>query len=132
MEGADPRFYTFFLIMMAALGFSLIFYPLWAVLHKILPARLDGILFRKPFFNQRELINYQFFPLSLVRSLNYSYLIALPALAKRKRFKYLEKNPDVGLLIKAMCIIHVTSAFLGSLAFLGILGFGGFLFAFHT
>lgn len=132
MDGADPKFIIFLFIMLSAAVLSAVYYPLWGVLHKILPGRLDGLLFRKPFFNDAELINYQVFPLSLVKSLNYSYLIAIPRMAKRKRFKNLDKEIRVSPAIRVACIIHIWSALLGVVCFFAIFGYGGFLYIFYT
>lgn len=98
--------YLFFGIMGAAIVLMAILLPLWAALHLTLLPKLDSILFRKPFFEERELWNYQIFPLSLFRSLNYIYLIALPRLAKKKRFKSFNEPLPVGWPTVAACKLH--------------------------
>lgn len=129
---SDPKFIVFLFIMLAAAVLSAIYYPLWGIIHKALPKQLDRMLFRKPFFNDAELINYQVFPLSLVKSLNYSYLIAIPRMAKRKRFKELDREIRVNPAIRIACIIHIWSALLGAVTFFAIFGYGGFLYIFYT
>ncbi len=94
---------------------GLVYFPLWAVLHKLLPPKLDPILFREPWFQKSELVNYQFFPLSLIRSLNYSYLIAWPGMAKRRRFRGFDRNLPVSAGVVALCRIHISVAFVGTL-----------------
>lgn len=132
MEGADPKFIVFLYIMLAGGALSAVYYPLWGILHKVLPRRLDAQLFRKPFFNDVELINYQAFPFSLVKTLNYSYLIAIPSMAKRKRFKKLDKRVKVNPAIRIACIIHIWSALLGTVIFFAMFGYGGGLYFFCT
>lgn len=132
MEGADPKFMAFLFIMLSAAVLCAVYYPLWGILHKVLPRRLDAQLFRKPFFNDAELINYRVFPLSLVKSLNYSYLIAIPGMAKRKRFKKLDEKIRVNPVIRIACIIHIWSALLGTVTFFAIFGYGGFLYFYYT
>lgn len=108
-------FYIYFGIMGAGLLMMLLLVPLWAALHHLLPSRLDPILFRKPFFKTSELLNYKFFPLSLFRSMNYIYLIALPTLAKKKRFKGFHEPLPVGLSTIIMCKVHAGLCILLSL-----------------
>lgn len=132
MELIDLRFFTFLLMMLTALTLSAVYYPLWGLLHQVLPQQLDRHLFRKPFFNEKELMNYQYFPLSLIRSLNYSYLIAMPGMAKRRRFKELREDIRVNPLIRLACVVHIGCALLGAVAFVAIFGYGGYLYLFHT
>jgi len=106
---------VFFGLMGFAAILSLIYFPLWAVLHKLLPPKLDPILFREPWFQKSELVNYQFFPLSLIRSLNYSYLIAWPSMAKRRRFKGLEQALPVSAVATVLCKIHMSVGCIGAL-----------------
>jgi len=65
----DTLFNIFLGLMGAGALVGFIYFSLWAVLHKLLPPKLDPILFREPWFQKSELVNYQFFPLSLIRSL---------------------------------------------------------------
>jgi len=132
MEGTDSKFIVFLCIMLTGGVLSAVYYPLWGILHKVLPQRLDTHLFRKPFFNDAELINYQFFPLSLVKTLNYSYLIALPRMAKRKRFKKLNKEVRLNPVVRIACVIHIWCALLGTATFFAIFGYGGWLYFFYT
>jgi len=88
----DSLFYAFICLMGLGAFVGLIYFSLWAILHKLLPPKLDPILFKEPWFQKSELVNYQFFPLSLIRSLNYSYLITWPSMAKRRRFKGVNLN----------------------------------------
>jgi len=102
----DLLFYIYFGIMGVGLLVMLVLIPLWATLHHILPSKLDPILFQRPFFKSSELLNYRVFPLSLFRSLNYVYLIALPTFAKKKRFKGFNEPLPVGLSTIIMCKLH--------------------------
>lgn len=114
---ANTAFNVFLGIVAAALLIGAIFYPLWAILHKILPKKLDKILFRKPYFKEAELYNYQFFPLSLVKSINYIYLIAFPRWAKRKRFKGLDTSLPVGTTVRILCKIQFSVGLIGLVMF---------------
>lgn len=83
-------------------------YPFWVVLHKILSRRLDSLLFREPFFNKSELINYRVFPLSALKSFAYIYLIAKPAWAKKKRFAGFDEDGNLPITrpIRVACKVH--------------------------
>lgn len=110
---------VFFHVTLGLMGFGvligLVYFSLWAVLHKMLPPVLDPLLFREPWFQKSELVNYQFFPLSLIRSLNYSYLLAWPDMAKRRRFKGLDRKLPVRAGVIVLCRIHISAAFSGTL-----------------
>jgi len=67
-------------------------------------------------------VNYQFFPLSLIRSLNYSYLIAWLSMAGRRRFKGLKQKLPVSAVASVHCKIHISVGLIGTLA--GIFYFG--------
>ena len=118
----DTLFHIVLILMGLAFLIALIFFPLWAVLHKLLPPKLDPILFKEPWFQKSELVNYRFFPLSLIRSLNYSYLIAWPSMAKRRRFRGLEQNLPVSVFVTTLCKIYTSAALIGTVV--GIFYFG--------
>lgn len=122
---AGMAFNIFLGIMAAGLLVGVIFYPLWAVLHQILPKKLDRLLFRKPYFKETELINYQFFPMSLIKSINYIYLIAFPRWAKRRRFKSLNSPLPVGKMLKILCKIQFCVGLLGLVLFFVFFGYLG-------
>lgn len=88
-------------------------YPLWFVLHKILSKRLDSILFKEPYFKRSELSNYLVFPLSSLKSLAYIYLIAIPAWAKKKRFKGFSDPLPVSTPIIVACKIQFSLMLFG-------------------
>lgn len=54
-------------IVLACLIFflSIICYPLWYILHRVLSKRLDPIMLKEPYFNRTEQFNYQFFSVVL-------------------------------------------------------------------
>ena len=110
---------TLFHVTLVLMGLGalvgLIYFPLWAVLHKLLPPILDPILFKEPWFQKSELVNYQFFPLSLIRSLNYSYLIAWPSMAKRRRFRGVDQDLPVSAIMTTLCKIHISVGVIGTL-----------------
>jgi len=111
----DTLFNIFLGLMGAGALVGFIYFSLWAVLHKLLPPKLDPILFREPWFQKSELVNYQFFPLSLIRSLNYSYLIAWPSMAKRRRFRGVDQDLPVSAIMTTLCKIHISVGVIGTL-----------------
>lgn len=110
----DAIFYLFFGLMAVGGSGAALYLTLWALLHTILPSRLDALLFRSPWFQPSELSNYQVFPLSLIRSLNYSYLVAFPGLAKRKRFRGADFELPVNPGIRFLCRVHISTGFAGA------------------
>ncbi|MCH8497406.1 MAG: hypothetical protein LAT63_02925 [Marinobacter sp.] len=106
MTSIEFMAYLFFGIMGVAIMLMAILFPLWTALHLTLLPKLDAILFRQPFFQERELWNYQIFPLSLLRSLNYIYLVAFPRLAKKKRFKGFDESLPISWPTIAACKLH--------------------------
>lgn len=126
----DMIFYLFFGLMILGGGVAVIYLALWAMLHKLLPSRLDPLLFRKPWFQPSELSSYRVFPLSLIRSLNYSYLIAFPGMAKQKRFRGMDFDLPVNPGVKILCRVHISSGFAGAALGLAYLLTGLFVLAF--
>lgn len=114
---ADMIFLGFLYLMGSGFLVALVFYPMWVVLHRILSGDLDETLFREPFFDEAELERYRYFPLSLVKSINYIYLIAYPRWAQKRRFKELERQLPVSRGIRALCKVHFTLGILGTLLF---------------
>ena len=102
----DFLFYYVFGSIGIGLAIIAVLMPLWAAIHLTLLPKLDPILFRQPFFQPKELLNYQIFPLSLFRSLNYIYLIVCPKLAKKKRFKNFDEPLPIGRIMTMACRIH--------------------------
>lgn len=93
-------------------------YPLWYILHRVLSKRLDPLLLKEPYFNRAEQFNYQFFPLYLVKAVNYIALVAWPTLAKKRRFRGLREELPIGSSLRAVCIIQFSLMWIGALAFL--------------
>lgn len=56
-------------------------------------------MFRAPFFRKVEQINYQLFPLGMVKTIVYIQLIAIPDWAKKRRFKELRSDVAIGYLL---------------------------------
>jgi len=88
------------------------------IMHNILYRKLDSILFRDPFFSSAELALYSAWPLSLVKSAQYMFLITYPNFLKRKRFKGLEQELPIGLRIRIASKLYMYLEFLT--AFLGV------------
>lgn len=125
MTNVDPVGIIFLIILLAALFLGATAYPLWFILHKMLCKKLDPILFREPYFKRQELTNYLVWPLSMIRSLNYIYLIGLPSWAKKKRFKGFNQRLPVSKVEVMACRVEVILVVLGALTFLLFFGFGG-------
>lgn len=132
MNDINPVFLIFMII--CAIGFvvCIIAYFLWIILHKILGPKLDGILFREPYFQKAELINYQVWPLSLVKSINYIYLVAIPGWAKKRRFKGLNEELPVGRALKIACKIQFSAMFIGAIMFFVFFGYMGIAIYFFS
>jgi len=83
------------------------------IMHNILYPRLDPILFREPWFNSAQLDMFSTWPLSLIKSMNYMFLIAYPGFfLNRKRFNGLKTVPPVQPSIKAACKVYFILHFL--------------------
>jgi len=104
-----------------------IYYPLLYILHRLLSSRLDPVLFKDPYFNRAEQFNYRFFPLYLVKAINYIYLVALPTMAKKRRFKGLDMPLPIGKALRATCIFQFSLMVVGTLV--GIIWFSSLIFA---
>jgi hypothetical protein len=118
-------FFWFLLITVSGLTVAALACLLWVVLHKVLCSKLDPLLFRRPYFQKTELANYRYWPLNILRSANYSYLIAFPSLAKRKRFAGFDEALQVGPILKLACRVHITLIFLGGIYFCVYFGYIG-------
>lgn len=103
---AETAFIAFVVIAIFGLAVAIAAYSLWAVLHNILCKKLDPILFKEPYFQKSELVNYLCWPLSSLRSMNYITLIAAPSIAKRKRFSGFDGSLPVGRKLRAMCKVQ--------------------------
>lgn len=130
MAPTDPAFQFFITLSVVILVLGAVYFPLWALLHKLLTPRLDNILFREPWFTRPELTNYQFCPLSLLRSLNYIYLIGWPRMAKRKRFKGFNAQMPVSKTLTWLCRVQIFMAFSGLGLAILFFGYGGIMAAF--
>lgn len=108
-------------LLLVVIVVGILFYGIWAYLHKTMAKSLDKELFREPHFQPKELLNYRFFPLSLVKSLNYIFLIAIPRLAIHRRFKTLTGPPKVPKSTRVLCKLVVTLQFMG--LFIGVMMF---------
>lgn len=125
MGNIDTVFLIFIVIMAIGLLIALTLYPLWIVLHQILPKRLDAILFKEPYFQKSELVNYQCWPLSYLKSMNYIYLIAAPSLAKKKRFKGFNEPLPIGPGLRVACKLNFSLLMAGMLMFFVFFGYMG-------
>lgn len=132
MTNVDPVGLIFLGILMAGLGVGATAYPLWFILHKKLTPKLDPMLFREPYFKPQELTNYLVWPLSMIRSLNYIYLIGFPQWAKRKRFKGFSESLPVSHGETLTCRVEVALVVLGALLCVAFFGFGGAVVLFDT
>lgn len=103
---------------------------MFTLLHSLLTNKLDPVLFRQPYFNTAELANYQIFPLSGLRSLNYSYLIAWPTMAKRRRFKALNSDIASNWLVRNLCRVHIATGILAPLICIFYFASGGYVLFF--
>lgn len=96
-----------------------------SVMHNFLSKRLDPILFREPWFTSAEMALYSSWPLSLIKSVNYMFLITYPNyVKKKKRYKSLKDVPIVQPSLKIACkiytFIHLLTAITGVSWFLFI------------
>ncbi|WP_339799237.1 hypothetical protein [uncultured Marinobacter sp.] len=130
MSELEPTFLLFIMLSVGILILGLLYFPLWAALHKYLTPRLDGLLFREPWFQKSELDNYRLFPLSLLRSLNYIYLIGWPRMAKKKRFKGFDSAIPVGKTVVLLCRAQMFMAFFGLGLAIVYFGYGGIMAVF--
>lgn len=73
------------------------------ILHSTLIARLDPVLFKAPYFHEKELKSLMVWPLTMVKTLGYMMLIACPKLAKWKRFKGVGEALPVEKPLIALC-----------------------------
>ncbi|WP_347332233.1 hypothetical protein [Marinimicrobium locisalis] len=116
MEDTQPLVLVGFILTLIIFAIGAIYYPVLYILHRLLSSRLDPILFKAPYFNRAEQINYRFFPLYLVKAINYIYLVAWPTMAKKRRFKGLETPLPIGKGLRATCIIQFSLMIIGTLA----------------
>lgn len=117
-EGVHPLMATWIVIAVITLFLGVTCYPLWYILHRFLSKRLDPLLLKEPYFTRAEQFNYQFFPLYLVKAINYVYLVAWPTLAKKKRFKGLNHELPISPALRAACIVLFSLMLFGTLVFL--------------
>src|SRR5690606_37829601 len=104
-----------------AVPVGLTFYPIWYFIHEPLCRKLDPILFKEPYFRKSELQRYQHYPLCIIKSANYMYLIAIPSLAKKRRFRNFQGQFTVSAAIRFASIIYVLMALLGTIVFITIM-----------
>lgn len=115
MEDIHPYMLIWMIGGLLILVIGAIYYPLLYILHRLLSSRLDPILFKDPYFNRAEQINYRFFPLYLVKAINYIYLVAWPTMAKKRRFKGLETPLPISKALRATCIFQFSLMVFGTL-----------------
>ncbi|MGD8177384.1 hypothetical protein, partial [Marinimicrobium sp. ARAG 43.8] len=77
------------------------------VLHNTLINRLDPLLFKRPYFQEKELLLYVTWPFSFLKTAGYIMLITCPKAAKWKRFKGFDKNVPVGKPLVVLSYIEV-------------------------
>lgn len=107
---------------------SLIYYPLWYFTHKSLCEKLDPILFKEPYFKKSELWNYQFYPLCAIKSGSYMYLIALPRLAKMRRFRNFEGELPVSNCMRIVSNLFIYTGIFGTIAAIAFFSFNAYIF----
>jgi len=111
------------------------------IMHNNLCRRLDPILFKKPWFTDTQLVMFDSWPLSFIKSMQYMFLIGYPRMTLKishftnsnrftKRFSSrfnglnLDDVPDVHPSLKIACkiytIIHLLVVIIGVLWFLFI------------
>ncbi len=132
MSEVDPVFLIAIILCVIGLGLGATIYPLWIVLHNVLGPKLDHILFKEPYFRKSELANYVSWPLSLVKSVNYIYLIAAPGWAKRKRFKELKEPLPISRSLTVFCKIQFCLMLFGAVMFFIFFGYMGIAVYFFT
>lgn len=119
MADASPTMLAAVVMTLMIYTIGAIYLPLLYILHRLLSSRLDPILFKDPYFNRAEQINYRFFPLYLVKAFQYIGLVAWPSMAKKRRFKGLETPLPIGKGLRATCIFQFSLMIFGVL--LGII-----------
>lgn len=77
------------------------------VLHNTLIKRLDPILFKRPYFQEKELLLYVTWPFSFLKTVGYIMLITCPKAAKWKRFKGFDEDVPVGKPLVVLSHIEV-------------------------
>ncbi|UZJ42927.1 hypothetical protein OOT55_09700 [Marinimicrobium sp. C6131] len=77
------------------------------VLHNTLIKRLDPVLFKRPYFREKELHLYVTWPFSFLKTAGYIMLITCPKAAKWKRFKGFDKSVPVGKPLVVLSYIEV-------------------------
>jgi len=126
---------------MASLILGSILLLLLIVMHGFLCRLLDPILFREPWFNSTQLVMFDSWPLSYIKSMNYMFLIGFPNMTLRvsrftnenwltkrfsSRFKgmHLKDVPIVHSYVKTVCkvytVVHLLTAIVGVSMFLFI------------
>lgn len=105
-----------FLFGIIILGFVLIIYVI--AMHNIMYKRFDPILFREPWFSSAELVMYSAWPLSLVKTVQYMFLISMPNYARRRRFKGVTRELEVLKISKALRIACHVYTVIHSIAFI--------------
>ena len=128
MQEIETEAAIFFTLLLSALALAILNGVLWIVLHNILYKKLDNILFREPWFSRAELAMYSGWPLSLIKSMIYMFLILAPDYSKKRRFKGLDQeirvNKAVSIASKLCVFLLLLTALLGVAFFV----YGGFLY----
>ena len=117
----------FFLIVFLGnvfISFALLL--LWHILHYILCAKYDDVLFKEPYFRSTELVVYKTWPMSLFRTMGYIVYLAMPMFAIKKRFKGVKPDTKQSMWLVAVCKFFILFLVLDVLAALTILIGGSF------
>jgi len=122
---AEPHIIWIIAVSLIASGLALSFILLLflIVMHNILYRRLDHILFREPWFSSAEIAMFSSWPLSLIRSVHYMFLITYSKRSRRKRFIGLKQELPVGKHLRIASRIYLYILFLTA-----IIGISFFLF----
>ncbi len=115
-------------LIASTLFFILILTIFIHIMHLFLYRRFDPILFNNRWFTHAELNIYSLWPLSLIRSVIYMFLIAFPNLAiKTKRFKgfdlTLPVSPSLKVVSKIYIVLHYLTVMIGIAMFLSMFAF---------
>ncbi len=128
IQNLGEMHYIFFItlcIVTTMLAILAIMLPFLITMHNILYPILDPDLFKEPYFNPQQLVMFNNWPMSFIKTVIYMFLISYPNfIRKRKRFKTLKEVPQVSTPIRFACKmytqLHLLFVFTGT-TFLGLL-----------
>lgn len=119
---------VFFSLMFVVLGLALTNGVLWIILHNLLYKKMDQILFIEPYFSHFELEAYSSWPLSMIKTMIYLFLITAPEFSRKRRFKGFTQELSVSMPIRLASAICVSLLFLTALCGVLLFLYGGFLY----